>query len=424
MAAKTKLYLMQRRILENQFFVHAGLIPLGALGALCATIGLRRRAVSLLSQVHRTARVPLVRRMVEPYVFANRDVAYRAERVGQNQDVSRHFGKRISVLKEPGTDGERGVLFVMFSEMLSLVFATIDVRRLAKDFTIVAEPSWSGYCDEVFLRFTQLEEDVFVLAAQQDDYDFLQRLHSNLIPVDLGPCDWVDPRVAEPYVNNRKEFDIVMNSHWGSWKRHHVLFRMLRQAKRRYRVLLIGSSWTGTSVAEVLALADHFKVREQLTIVEDIPYEKVMDLTCRARVSVLLSLKEGSNRAIAESIFCNVPVIVLANHVGGIIKNVRPETGLLVKEEKLEGAIEELLDRDLRPREWGTENVSFLRSTEKLNAILRSHSLQRGRPWTRDIVARSNSPESTYAMPSDAKRLAPWNEGLSSYLLASLREKD
>jgi len=51
-----------------------------------------------------------------------------------------------------------------------------------------------------------------------------------------------------------------------------------------------------------------------------------MDITCRATVSILPSLKEGSNRAMAESMFWNVPVVVLTNHVGGITKNIVPET--------------------------------------------------------------------------------------------------
>jgi glycosyltransferase involved in cell wall biosynthesis len=307
----------------------------------------------------------------------------------------------------------------MFSEMLALLFEQMDMRRLAADFTIVSEPSWSGYCDSAFLRCTMLEEDIFVLAAQQDDYAFLQRLNSNLIPVDLGPCDWVDPRVAEPFIDNRKEFDIVMNSHWGSSKRHHVLFRMLRRAKRRYKALLIGGGWDRRNAADVLALAKHYGVEDQLTLVEHIPYEKVMDLTCRARVSVLLSLKEGSNRAIAESILCNVPVIVLSSHIGGIVKHVRPETGLLVEETALETAVERLLDSRLNPRQWGKEHISFMKSSEKLNAILRSHALQSGRPWTRDIALRSNSPESKYASPSDVQRLRPWNQSLVNYLRSS-----
>jgi hypothetical protein len=94
----------------------------------------------------------------------------------------------------------------------------------------------------------------------------------------------------------------------------------------------------------------------------------------------------------------------------------------LAKETALETAVETLLDSNLNPRQWGIEHISFIKSSEKLNAILRSHALQCGRPWTRDIAPRSNSPESKYASGSDAERLAPWNESLVNYLSSSSSE--
>jgi glycosyltransferase involved in cell wall biosynthesis len=416
MSLQVSLSVLKRRALENPLLVNTALLGFVARGGFEAARGRRHEAVTALAQVHRTTRLEAMRRAVEPYIVANRDVSYRAPDLTGREPVSSYFGTRISVLKEPGPNGERGVLFVMFSELLSLVWGSMDIERLVRDYTIVSEPTWAGFCDEDLLRFTQLDEDVFVLAKPQGDLEFLQRLSSNLVPVDLGCCDWVDPRIAEPHLGNPKEFDLVMNSHWGHSKRHHVLFRMLRQAKRKYRVLLIGGSWEGRTIADARALARHYGVEDQLTFHERLPFDAVMDLTCRARVSILLSLKEGSNRAIAESIFCNLPVIVLANHVGGIVKNVVPETGLLVHERELESAVERLLAANLQPRAWGVANISCHASSARLNAILRERALARGRPWTRDIATRSNSPESRYVDPADAARLAPWNARLRDYL--------
>jgi glycosyltransferase involved in cell wall biosynthesis len=141
-----------------------------------------------------------------------------------------------------------------------------------------------------------------------------------------------------------------------------------------------------------------------------------MDLTCRSKVSILLSLKEGSNRAIAESIFCNVPVVVLSNHVGGIRKNIVPETGLLAEEAHLEAAVDRLIESGISPRKWGVEHISCFKSNEKLNLILREAALRQGRPWTQDIAVRSNSPESSYACAKDAERFSPWNERLKDFL--------
>jgi len=406
----------RQRVLENRAVVDTGLALYTLWGYTLAALGRRKGAVDALSQVHRTTRTPLLTTVVEPYIMKNFRVNYREPELMTTPDLKSFFGNRLMVLKPPAPGGEKGVLFAMVSVMFPLLHCNMDLRKLLADYTLVFEPSWSGYCHSEMLEYTRWTDDVFVLAAEKNDYAFLKRLGSNLIPVELGPCDWVDPTVAEPYLDNPKEFDIVMNSNWGAWKRHHVLFRMLRNAKRRYKVLLIGVKWSGKFKADIVRLANFYGVTEQLTIIEDIPYQKVMDLTCRSKVSILLSLKEGSNRAIAESIFCNLPVILLSNHVGGIRKTIAPETGLLSDEKNLEASIEQLLHAHLNPREWGLKNNSCVKSTERLNEVLRTNALERGRPWTQDIAVRSNSPESKYLSGDDKTRLAPWNEGLKDYL--------
>ncbi len=420
MDVRTWREVTQQRLRENQLVVHGGLAAMTALGFGRAMVGNKRRATLTLAQVHRTARWPAMRRLVEPYIRKHlADIRTPPETL-EKPDVARFFGNRLAVLKAPATgpgeNGEKGVLFVMVSDMFRHLHAGMDLPRLMRDYTLVFEPSWSGYCHPNMLEYTRWDEDIFILAAEQYDNGFLKRLRSNLIPVDLGPCDWVDPRVAEPYLNNPKEFDVFMNSNWGAWKRHHVLFRMLRKAKRRYKVQLLGVPQDGKTKQDVERLARYYGVLDQLTFIDNIPYEQVMDRTCRSRVSILLSLKEGSNRAISEGIFCNLPVVVLQSHVGGIRKNVVPETGLLAEESKLEEAIETLLAANLQPRAWGLEHVSCFRSSEKLNSVLREHALKKGQPWTRDIAGRSNSPESKYLHEEDAERLRPWNERLREYL--------
>jgi len=414
---KTWRLVLLQRVRENKWVVESGLVLLMVWGFALALLGRRRRAVDALSQVHRTTRSPWIKRVAESYVIANLEAVHREQHLLAKPDLKKFFGNRLMVLKSPAADGEKGVLFVMFSSMFQLLHSGMNLEKLLDDYTLIFEPSWSGYCHPDLLEYTRWKQNIFVLAAEENDFGFLKRLSSNLVPVGLGPCDWVDPRVATPYLANPKEFDIVMNSNWGAWKRHHVLFHMLKNATQRYKVALIGAKWSGKTRADIEQLANFFGIADQLTVIEDIPYERVMDITCRSRASILLSLKEGSNRAIAESIFCNVPVVVLANHVGGIRKNVVSETGLLAEEQHLESAIARLLQDDINPREWGLEHISCFKSSEKLNLIVKKHALGQGQPWTRDLAVRSNSPESKYVLTEDAERLSRWNEELTKYLL-------
>jgi len=418
MDSKTLIFLAKQRIREDRIVVNTGLCSVALLGGLRAVAGQNLAAVEALASVHRRTTWNGLRRLVEPHVVRGRSVYFQAPSVALAEDnIAKIFGNRLMVLKEPGPNGEKGVLFVMVSNTFRVLLDRMDLDRLLGDYTLVFEPSWSGYCHRDMLAFTRWSQhEVFVLSAEEGDFAFLARMKSNLIPVPLGPCDWVDPRVAEPFLGNPKEFDIVMNSNWGAWKRHFVLFRMLAKAKRKYRVLLLGWNWSGQTRVDIERQADYYGVRSQLVFYEDIPYANVMDLSCRSKLSILLSLKEGSNRAIAESIFCNLPVIVLANHVGGIRKNVVAETGRLAKESELEAAVEQLMAAKLEPRKWGLENVTCMKSTEKLNNVLEAHALKRGEPWTRGIAVRSNSPESSYFDPADKTRLAGFNESLSKYI--------
>jgi len=411
--------ILYQRTRENQWVVHSGLIFLIILGFVQAGLGKRTAALETLSQVHRTARMQWMKELVEKYIIANYKSMRDMPRPKASQDITSFFGNRLLVLKAPVTGKEKGVLFVMFSDMFQLLYSCMDLQKLLEDYTLVFEPSWSGYCHSGLLQYVGLEHDVFVLSAQEDDFAFLKRLGSNLIPLDFGPCDWVDPRVAEPFLGNPKEFDIVLNSNWADWKRHYVLFQMLAKAKQKFKVVLIGLNWGGRTRADIERLADFYGVTDQLTILERLPYEKVMDVTSRSRVSILLSLKEGSNRAIAEGILCNLPAVVLSNHIGGIKKNVVPQTGLLAEERDLEVVISKLLTSKIQPREWALEHISCFKSSEKLNAALRTHSKLKGWNWTQDVAGRSNSPESTYIDPADAARLRPFNEGLIRYIKAT-----
>jgi glycosyltransferase involved in cell wall biosynthesis len=408
--------LARQRTQENRWVVHSVLALFMVWGYLQALLGIRRGAVKALSQVHRTARWLWMKKLAESYTIANCDAFCSRSEPTANPKLKTYFGNRLMVLKSPAENGEKGVLFVMVTDTIRWLYSGMNLRRLLDDYTLVFEPSWSGYCHADYLQYTHWRDEIFVLSAEKDDFAFLTKLNSNLVPVDLGPCDWVDSRTAVPFLKKLKEFDIIMNSNWGSWKRHYVLFSMLKTAHRRYKVALIGVRWSGKTREDIEQLADYYGVASQITIYDWIPYEQVMDLTCRSRVSILLSLKEGSNRAIAESIFCNVPVVILSNHVGGIRKYIVPETGLMVDEAHLESAINKLLESDIHPRKWGLEYVSCFKSTEKLNAVLRKYSQRQGRPWTEDIVVRSNSPDSCYVDAGDAERLTPWNEKLKDYL--------
>src|SRR6478752_4005022 len=106
--ARTTLSLMRQRLVESPVVIEPALLGLAAVGAALAVAGKRARAVRLLSQVHRTTRANGMKRLAELYVSRHPNAAIHTAAV--EEDIVRLFGGRISVLKEPGPNGERGVL--------------------------------------------------------------------------------------------------------------------------------------------------------------------------------------------------------------------------------------------------------------------------------------------------------------------------
>jgi glycosyltransferase involved in cell wall biosynthesis len=325
---------------------------------------------------------------------------------------------RVSVLKPCLGPREPGVLHLKFSEVLTAVPSLVDVKTLTRHYRLVLEPSWTGLCDPGPLQYTRLAARTVIMAPDEVDFDFIASLGGPLVPINLGPCDWVDPRIAEPFLDSPKEYDIVVNSNWAAWKRHHVLFRALRELPRSTRVALIGGTHDGGTLERIFRLARYYDVHRQLTAFQFIPFQEVMRVVSASRCSVLLSLKEGANRSLAEAMFCNVPVLLLEEHVGGIRKNVVPQTGVRVPEAQLATGLRGLLEKaeSLSARSWALENISCIRSSQLLNEKLRAVAALANEEWTQDIAVRANSPESTYYDPSDGQRLASHNSAVHAFL--------
>lgn len=167
-----------------------------------------------------------------------------------------------------------------------------------------------------------------------------------------------------------------------------------------------------------MALAGRYGVADQITLHESIPYSEVMRLVSASRLSILLSLKEGSNRALSESIFCDVPVVLTDVHVGGIRKNVVPETGWFVDDRELHLRLPEMVEKagDLAPREWGLANVSCHRSGEIINELIAEHMTSIGAPWTSGVVPHANSPELSWLDPEHESTLDPESRDLVRFI--------
>ncbi len=316
----------------------------------------------------------------------------------ESPETQGEFGSRVFLLKEKSGGGEKGVVLLKFNSTIRDFPLFVDMERFSEDYFLVIEPSWTGLFLDEILQYTKFKFPIWVLSAYEKDYELLAAMQSNLIPVRLGPCDWVDPQITESVLTPEKKYDIVFNSNWASWKRHQVLFSALKTIDQPLKVALIGVEWEGRTKRDIENLAHYYGVASLLDIHERIPFSEVLRITAESKCAILLSLKEGSNRALAEAMMCDVPVILLEEHIGGIRKNVTTETGLLTSEKNLCGAINNMLEnhKNFTARKWAVNNASCFVSTKTLNTAIKEYAQNNNQSWNKDIWARANSPEPQY----------------------------
>jgi glycosyltransferase involved in cell wall biosynthesis len=323
----------------------------------------------------------------------------------------------IMVLKAPGP-GERGVLILKYSAKFDLFVSLFDLRPVMRDYTIVLEPCWAGYSDPSILMFRVPGEDVVIQCPEDADFRYITDLRSNLVPVRLGAADWVDQELfaTEPEPQP-KQYDVIMVANWAKHKNHDKLFAALPKTRTRpLSVLLLGFDLGGRTDADIRReMAAYDLAGISVEIKKSLPPAEVAAHLHRSKVFVLLSEKEGANKAIVEALFAGVPAIVYEGFVGGARAKINDQTGILSSFEELAGAIDRMVAAHARftPRAWALEHTGSRNATRQLNERLMALALARGEVWTRDIVEKVNAPNLAYkqsgAIPLEqqAKAIAP-----------------
>jgi glycosyltransferase involved in cell wall biosynthesis len=329
-----------------------------------------------------------------------------AERVRMRlpvDDDPERQGDLIVLKRHDPATGERGALLVKYSESIRRFPAVFDQGRVAKRYALVLEPSWWGYQSSTLALYAGAELDVVVQAPWGPDAEFVRWMDCNLVPLRVGAGDWVDPDTFRAAAEGTRSFDVVMVSAWSPAKRHGELFAAmarLRARGRRLRAALVGypQRWTR---GDVERLARRHGIADDCTFFEGIPHAEVARVVADSRAYVLLSRREGANKALYESLFCGTPVIVPRAHRGVNDEHVGPECGVRFDEGRLDEAVVRVLDAPgaFRPREWAVAHTGWARSTDALNGALRTAAEARGLPWTHDIAAKKNAPNLRYAIP-------------------------
>lgn len=387
-----------------------GATAAGWLGMGLIHLGRVRFGFKILSALHRGAYSRRVTERAERFVrtsLQSRDPRFTAilndfvERVSPSvgtanffDDPLRMLGNAVLVLKSP-TPGQKGVVIVWYNHVFPVFMRFYDVPRIAEQYHLVLEPSWSGCCDLHLLPYTQLPEPVFVEAIEPYDVRFLRGISSNLVPVNLSFNSWVDHSRMRPLPNVAKEFDVVMMAGWGSYKRHHRFFQTLNRLRcqgHRLRVLLLGYS-VGWTKETILQHAEYYGVRDQIELREQVPYDQVNGHLNRARIHVMWSRREGVNRAIIEAMFAGLPCVLREGfNYGYRYPYVNEQTGSFASEQTLAKVLLETISKydQYSPRAWVMENMTCSRATRRLEQAIAATTGQPDAEWNGRIAVKVN----------------------------------
>jgi glycosyltransferase involved in cell wall biosynthesis len=338
-----------------------------------------------------------------------------------NDEDPRRQGNVIVLKRYEPSTGEKGVLLLKYGETLRRFPAVFDLAALASRYALILEPSSWGYEDPTFFLYAGADLDVVVQSPWYRDYHYLRELRSNIRAVRVGAGDWVDPGVFSSSIpRGHRRFDVVVVSSWSPWKRHRDLFHAAATLNRRgikLRIALVGYPlvWDQMRIRSLLA---QFGLRDQCTIFDSIPQPEVAKVVGDSESYVLLSRREGANKAMYEALFCDTPVLVPLGHRGVNTDIVRGEVGLLYEPGRLADAIVDVRSNasGFRPRAWADAHSGYRNATSAIGAVLKQMSERRGLPWTRDIVPKKNAPELRYVDDAEQARMDPEYELLGALM--------
>jgi hypothetical protein len=254
---------------------------------------------------------------------------------------NRPFDQRLLILSAP-ENGQKGVIIIKFTNFFKYFLKVFDINKIKDHYILILEPSSSGYFDEDILCMLSVDIPIIVQTPEPVDANFLRNISTNLHPIDIGANCWVDNRVFFPITGTKKDFDIIMVAIWADVKRHYHLFDALSKCKKRHRIVLIGKPWP-KRIDDIIEEAALYNVDDQITYFEDIPQEEINLLLNRSKIFLLLSKKEGFNKAIIEAMYAGTPGYYLKNfNFGHEYAYIQSGTGGFIESKELNNFIDNL----------------------------------------------------------------------------------
>ena len=318
---------------------------------------------------------------------------------------------KAAVMKPRISDRERGVVYISFEYQWLRLLQVPNLAEFARDYSLVVIPVWSPpHCLANYLFPEAYPDRMIWTINMQKDLQILPRIAPKNTVLPLLCSSWVNPALLKPKPFAEKDIDIMIVANWGKYKRHHAFFEALRELPPSIRVMLIGQR-DGERTSEVLnAEAEAFGVGGRYELRQGLGHREVCEMLPRAKISLILSRREGSCVAVIESIFANTPVGLFEDAEVGSRHFINEHTGRFLKHRNLAAQLLEFISdaEHYQPRQWALDNrIDCHGSTAALNEALKKQAFENGEEWTRDIVPVYWGPDPLHVNPEDRARFQP-----------------
>ena len=383
----------------------------------------RRFATGILQKMIKKHGMQKVARESLDIVFGDINNDKRARLIESvRNDAFRPFDKRLIILSPP-YGNKKGVILVKFSEYFKYLASIFDLSRLSKDYLIVVEPSSIGLFDLDLLCLMSQDLAVIVETQEPVDAKFLNDLAINLYPVDVGSNCWVDWRTFHPMKNVSEKYEVVMVAIFADVKRHYHLFRAMKKSKVKVKVALVGVEWP-KKIEDIQDEARFFGVFDQVTFFQNMSQADVNVILNNSKCFLLLSKKEGSNKASIESMFAGTPVFYLQGYNYGYdYPFINHRTGGFIEPQKLSQFLESIdvliAKSGFSPHDWVIRELSPQASTKKLASKLEEIEARSLIKVNKELAVKINNPDCDYLDSSYWLRYKRYYIELKSYLKQS-----
>ncbi len=353
------------------------------------------------------------------------DAGYWLEKVRHSPRYQSSFKQKMTlgrsvVLKAPGPGGEKGLLLMTFEYNWARLMLGLDAsgrRWIDEHFNLVLSTSWSPTDYAVLaLMLACTRDQLFVQACNHAERDAIEAFHPRLTSLRTMPCDWLDPEGFLPKPAAERTIDLLMVANWGKFKRHWEFFEVLTQLPSGLNVVFIGQKCDGRSKEDMMRMAQDYGVKQNIVFYESLPISEVARLQSDAKVSVIMTRREGCCVAAVESMMAGAALAMRADAHVGPLAHINEQTGARLRPGHLAEDLTRLLKdvSTMNPRDWCLNHACNTRSRLLLEEQLSAHELSSGRPWTRGIMLPKWRPHPTFALAEEQQALKPVYEELSS----------